>query len=64
MDVLSPRTLAEALAMKAEHPEAVPIAGGTDVMVLMNADLLRPEVMIDLSSAPRARRVAARGGRC
>ena len=49
MDVLLPRTLEEALARKAERPEATPIAGGTDVMVLMNADLLRPEVMIDVS---------------
>ena len=52
MDVLRPRTLAEAFAMKAEHPEAVPIAGGTDVMVLMNADLLRPEVILDVSRLP------------
>ena len=52
MDVLLPRTLEEALARKAERPEATPIAGGTDVMVLMNADLLRPEVMIDVSQLP------------
>ena len=52
MDVLLPRTLAEALAIKAERPEAVPIAGGTDVMVLVNADLLRPEAMIDVSRLP------------
>jgi len=52
MDVLLPQTLEEALARKAERPEATPIAGGTDVMVLMNADLLRPEVMIDVSRLP------------
>ena len=52
MDVLLPQTLEEALARKAERPEATPIAGGTDVMVLMNADLLRPEVMIDVSQLP------------
>jgi len=52
MDVLLPQTLAEALARKAERPEATPIAGGTDVMVLMNADLLRPEVLIDVSRLP------------
>jgi CO/xanthine dehydrogenase FAD-binding subunit len=52
MEVLLPSTLAEALAMKAEHPEAVPIAGGTDVMVLVNADLLRPETFLDVSRLP------------
>ncbi|HEU4356281.1 MAG TPA: FAD binding domain-containing protein [Actinomycetota bacterium] len=52
MDVLLPRTLAEALQMKAERPEAVPIAGGTDLMVLMNAGALRPETMLDLARLP------------
>ncbi|HET9724750.1 MAG TPA: FAD binding domain-containing protein [Actinomycetota bacterium] len=52
MDVLLPRTLAEALQMKAERPEAVPIAGGTDLMVLMNADALRPELLLDLARLP------------
>jgi len=49
MDVLMPRALEEALAMRAEHPGAVPIAGGTDLMVELNFDHIRPEVMIDLS---------------
>jgi len=52
MEVLLPTTLAEALALKAEHPDAVPIAGGTDVMVLVNADLLRPEAFLDVSRLP------------
>lgn len=49
MDVLLPRTLDEALEMKAATPEAVPIAGGTDLMVLLNFDRLRPRVMLDIS---------------
>jgi CO/xanthine dehydrogenase FAD-binding subunit len=49
MDVLLPRTLEEALEMKAERPEAVPIAGGTDLMVEMNLDRRRPDAMIDVS---------------
>ena len=39
VDVLTPRSLDEALRMKAELPDAVPIQGGTDVMV---ARQLRP----------------------
>ena len=48
-DVLSPRTLPEALAMKAEHPEALPIAGGTDLMVDLNFDRRRPECLMDIA---------------
>lgn len=33
MNVLQPRTKAEALARLAERPEAIPIAGGTDLLV-------------------------------
>jgi CO/xanthine dehydrogenase FAD-binding subunit len=52
MDVFLPRTLSEALEIKAAHPEAVPIAGGTDVMVEMNFDRHRPEAMMDVSRLP------------
>lgn len=49
MRVLLPRTLDEALEMKAVSPDAVPIAGGTDVMVLLNFDRLRPPALLDVS---------------
>jgi CO/xanthine dehydrogenase FAD-binding subunit len=49
MEFLQPRSLPEALAAKAELPEAVPIAGGTDVMVELNFDRSRPSVVLDLS---------------
>ncbi len=49
MDFLRPADWPEALAAKAEHPGAVPIAGGTDVMVEINFDHRRPDVLIDLT---------------
>ena len=52
MDVLLPRTLPEALEMKAERPGAVPIAGGTDVMVELNFDRRRPEALLDICRLP------------
>ena len=52
MDVLLPRSLEEALEMKAARPEGLPIAGGTDVMVELNFDRHRPEAMIDVSRLP------------
>lgn len=49
VDVLLPQTLEEALAQKAAHPEAVPIAGGTDLMVDLNFDRRRPPLLMDIS---------------
>ncbi|SFO83692.1 CO or xanthine dehydrogenase, FAD-binding subunit [Amycolatopsis arida] len=49
MDFLRPTTLADALALKAERPDAVPIAGGTDVMVELNFDKHRPAALLDLN---------------
>ncbi|MGW4664570.1 FAD binding domain-containing protein [Streptosporangium sandarakinum] len=55
MDFLRPATWAEALEAKAERPEAVPVQGGTDVMVELNFDVRRPDALLDLN------RVAALG---
>jgi len=49
MDVLSPRSLDEALRLKAEHPDALPIEGGTDVMVELNFDRARPDALLNLN---------------
>src|SRR6202163_3080203 len=49
MEVLLPHSLEQALAIKAEHPEAVPINGGTDLMVDLNFGRLRPPAIVDLS---------------
>jgi CO/xanthine dehydrogenase FAD-binding subunit len=49
MEFLQPTSLAEAIAAKAEHPGATPIAGGTDVMVEINFDARRPDVLLDLT---------------
>ncbi|TQM84598.1 CO/xanthine dehydrogenase FAD-binding subunit [Saccharothrix saharensis] len=49
MDFLRPDTLAEALALKAQRPDVVPIAGGTDVMVELNFDHRRPPALLDLT---------------
>src|SRR5438046_7537492 len=52
MEVLLPHSLDEALAIKAEHPEAVPLSGGTDLMVEMNFGRLRPAAVVDLNRVP------------
>jgi CO/xanthine dehydrogenase FAD-binding subunit len=49
VDFLQPKSLREALEAKAERPEALPIAGGTDVMVELNFDRGRPAAILDLT---------------
>ena len=46
---LRPSTVADACAMKAGEPGAVPIAGGTDVMVQLNFRKRIPPTLIDLT---------------
>jgi CO/xanthine dehydrogenase FAD-binding subunit len=49
VDVLTPRTFEEALRVKAERPDALPIEGGTDVMVGLNFDRVRPPALLNLN---------------
>ncbi|RBM20757.1 xanthine dehydrogenase family protein subunit M [Streptomyces sp. PT12] len=49
MDFLRPASWRDALAAKAAYPDAVPLAGGTDLMVELNFDLRRPARLLDLS---------------
>jgi CO/xanthine dehydrogenase FAD-binding subunit len=62
MDVLTPRSLAEALRLKAEHPSAVPIQGGTDVVFDLNFDRSRPEVLLNLNEVGELRGWAEENG--
>jgi CO/xanthine dehydrogenase FAD-binding subunit len=52
MEILQPDTWSEALELKAAHPEAKPIAGGTDLMVELNFDRIRPSAILDLTRVP------------
>jgi CO/xanthine dehydrogenase FAD-binding subunit len=55
VDVLTPSSLDEALRLKAEHPDAWPIQGGTDLMVALNFDRGRPETMLNLNEVGELR---------
>jgi CO/xanthine dehydrogenase FAD-binding subunit len=55
MDFLQPTSWQEALAVRAERPDAEPIAGGTDVMVDINFDRRRPGALLDLGRVPELR---------
>ena len=55
MEVLTPRSLEEALRMKAGAPGAVPIQGGTDVMVELNFHRGRPDRLLNLNEVAELR---------
>ena len=63
MDFLQPTTWSEALAMRAEHPDALAIQGGTDVMVDLNFDRRRPGALLDLGRVAELREWAGDDGR-
>jgi CO/xanthine dehydrogenase FAD-binding subunit len=49
VQILVAEALADALEAKAAFPDAAPIAGGTDLMVAINAGRERPSAILDLS---------------
>ena len=55
MEIVSPNSLGEALRLKAEHPDAVPIQGGTDVMFDLNFAVRRPEMLLNLNEVSELR---------
>jgi CO/xanthine dehydrogenase FAD-binding subunit len=63
MDFLQPATWQEALVLRAERPDALPIAGGTDVMVDLNFDRRRPGALLDLGRVTELRQWGPEEGR-
>jgi CO/xanthine dehydrogenase FAD-binding subunit len=61
MDFLQPTSWADALAVRAERPDAAAIAGGTDLMVDLNFDRRRPGALLDLGRIPELREWAEEG---
>ncbi len=52
MDFMQPTSWDEALSARAAAPGALPLAGGTDVMVEINFDVRRPDALLDLTRVP------------
>ncbi len=58
----SPSSLAEALSLRAAHPGAMPLAGGTDVMVFLEAGAIDPPRFLDLWALDELRGIREVGG--
>ncbi len=61
MDVEIARNLDDALAYLAAHPNAEPIAGGTDLMVEINFGRRRPELVIAIDRIAELKHLEANG---
>ena len=62
MEFLQPPAWREALEARAAHPDALPIWGGTDVMVELNFARKRPPALLDLTNVPELSRWDAEDG--
>jgi 4-hydroxybenzoyl-CoA reductase subunit beta len=47
--IVTPKTLAEALAARADNPNAMPLGGGTDLVVNIRRGIVAPPVLIDMT---------------
>src|SRR6187397_1818907 len=47
--IITPKTLAEAIAARADNPQAMPLGGGTDLVVNIRRGIVAPPVLIDMN---------------
>jgi len=55
--LMKPVSLTEALSTLAENPGALPVAGGTDLLVSMKQGLFNPTHLVDLKGVPDLQRI-------
>lgn len=62
MKIHEPATFDEALEVKARHPDAVPFAGGTDLLPLWSSSGCRPERIVLLSRCTDSKGIVVKKG--
>ncbi len=55
--LMKPGSLNEALSALVEHPGALPVAGGTDLLVSMKQGLFHPAYLVDLKGVPELNKI-------
>ena len=60
-DYLAPQSLKEALAMMSDRPEAIPLAGGTDLLVQMKEGHRSVRALLSLKRIPEVHQFAQNG---
>jgi 4-hydroxybenzoyl-CoA reductase subunit beta len=58
-ELLSPRTVADVLKLRAAHPEAQLLGGGTDLVVNIRRGIVAPPLLIEMNRVAELRAVAA-----
>jgi 4-hydroxybenzoyl-CoA reductase subunit beta len=62
IELLSPRTVADVLKLRAEHPEAQLLGGGTDLVVNVRRGIVAPPVLIEMNRVAELRTIGADAG--
>jgi len=62
-ELLSPRTVADVLKLRAAHPEAQLLGGGTDLVVNIRRGIVAPPVLIETNRVAELRSIRADTGR-
>ena len=57
--IVSPTTLAEAIAARADNPKAMPLGGGTDLVVNIRRGIVSPQVLIDMNGVQELHAIGA-----
>jgi carbon-monoxide dehydrogenase medium subunit len=60
-DYLAPKNLQEAFGMMSDHPEAIPLAGGTDLLVQMKEGHRSARALLSLKRVPEVHQFAQNG---
>ena len=47
--IVTPRTVEEAIAARTDNPNAMPLGGGTDLVVNIRRGIVAPPVLIDMN---------------
>jgi 4-hydroxybenzoyl-CoA reductase subunit beta len=63
LEVLSPTTLADVVKLRARHPGAQLLGGGTDLVVNIRRGIVAPSVLIEMNRVAELRTIAADAGR-
>jgi len=57
--IINPKTLAEAIAARVDNPRAMPLGGGTDLVVNIRRGIVAPPVLIDMNRVPELHTIHA-----
>jgi 4-hydroxybenzoyl-CoA reductase subunit beta len=57
--IVTPRTVEEAIAARADNPQAMPLGGGTDLVVNIRRGIVAPPVLIDMNRVQELHKIHA-----